>query len=189
MHRAGQRLREHGDVGREVVGGVHLVGRADQRLGEPARSVDPEREEVLAEEVVAARALGAAPAGRGVVDRDPLPGDDVGDIRADLADGPGRLVAGRQREGREEAALVQVQVGAAHPGEVDVDDDLARPRARPLDLPDGERPGLVVDDRAHRRGGGGGGGVVGHGSFLAHPGGGDSALRAGLDSAGVDGPS
>src|SRR6185436_9112491 len=61
------------------------------------------------------------------------------------------LVAGRQREGRHELAVVDVQVGTADAGLDGPDADLARAGFGDGDVRHDPAPGAVVDDGLHRR--------------------------------------
>ena len=126
------RVGKCGDVGRleRVVDLHHAARRRLQVVGVPAVGVDAREVVRLAVHVVAGPAGAAQPAGDQRMHDHLVALGDVGDRRADRVHPAGVLVADRVRQldlgllGP--LALEDVQVGAAHPGAADLDDDVER---------------------------------------------------------------
>jgi hypothetical protein len=118
-----------GHVGRLELG-VDLDHRPCPGLevrGHATVGVETGEEAVHAVHVVAGPAVPTEPAGRLRVQDDGVPWGDVADVRADLVDPAGVLVAqgvGQRRVGVQLVPLAQVEVDVcpAHPGAADLDD-------------------------------------------------------------------
>ncbi len=71
----------------------------------------------------------------------------VGDLRADSPDEPRGLVAEQHRHGPRTVAVDDREVGVAHAGGLDLDQDLGRPGVVQLELDHTQGPGLLERER------------------------------------------
>ena len=142
---AGERLDERGDLGREAVGDGEEVAAGDPLRHEQelrVRAVQ-QREQALAQGLVAAPARRALPARRRVGRDHATPGRRVH---------PAELVTERARRRAEQhrvSPVVRLRVGAVGERDLDLDEHVAGPRLGPGDVlePDVARP--VEDQCLH----------------------------------------
>src|SRR5690606_36361121 len=173
-------VEERGQFRRDLVGDRPQVGgRHHDVLGEGAVAVDADADGVRAQVLAAAAAVAAMAADDVAFGRDALADLVPGHARAELGDAADELVADDQAgPDRALAPLVpqiDVQVGAADGGLLDLDQDFVGPghRHRYVLHPDA-LAGLALDQRFHH---------CGHPSF--HRGGRPSIIRARLYSTGL----
>ena len=167
----GQRLRERAEPQRHVVGqpvdlGPGQLAQVDiDHLGEPApqmrRPLEAEIAPVVDRRQALVRGLGivGAPVAGAArhqrrqhhlgADGERLAGPVVGQLRADLDDHPGELVAERERPGQGlgPVALQDVQIGAAHAAGADLDQRGLGRHARPRHRADHRRRPRPVKGR------------------------------------------
>jgi hypothetical protein len=126
VHGAGGGFGEHRGVGGQPVDGEHLAVVDGDVLGEEARVRAAQSASVRAEDEPARQAVVAVSAVDVRVDGDLLAEPEPGDTDTELVDDADDLVAGDEGEHGVEAAVVQVQVGAAHPDLGHLDPHLVR---------------------------------------------------------------
>jgi hypothetical protein len=157
------RLRERRHL---LVEAVRLDVEAGRRrhgaeLREPAVAMQPDGRVAQAQVREPGAALEALAAGDPRAGGDDGSGLEPGDARPDRDDAAGELVAGDHRAAvprdrmavhgvRDRAVHPLADVGAADPGRVDLEQELARARRRLGNLLDPDVAGPVVDSRLHR---------------------------------------
>ena len=149
MDRASRRLGHDSGTRCEIVGGKALLGPHDHVVGESPRAVHSERVEIPAIKRLVAPTRHAVAAQHSVVGGDELSDREVPGAVADQVHTPDDLVSGSERVARKKAALVDVQIRAAHAGHLDREADLARAglgRGYATHLEVARR---VVDDGSH----------------------------------------
>jgi len=152
VYRAGERLHHRAELAVDAIGQQVRVDRGDRDvLGERAAHRVADRRPVLAQVVPAGPAAAAVTAVQGGVNRDLRAKRQVDrDLGADGGDRAGELVARRDGvRGRRELAVHDVDVRAADPAAVHLDDDLARPGRGIRHLCHPEAAGAVEHDGPH----------------------------------------
>ena len=142
-------LREAGDaeqVVHRLAVGAHARRAVEQAAGAGLHGAELAHDRPARDAVLALPAVGPPEQGDAVADRDVAAG-----AFAELDDPARALVAGDHRQRALQIALEVVQVGVAHPGRLDLDQDLAVPRGIELDLLDLQgRAELAQYCRAHQ---------------------------------------
>src|SRR3954470_11683598 len=149
VHGAGGGLREDGRVLRQPFDREREPLRNGDVLSEEPGEVAPVRLEVLAEDEPARQAVLAEAAVDVRVHRDLLAEPEACRPLPELVHDADELVARDQREDGVEVALVDVQIGAAHPDLVHLDAHLPRLRLGNGDIGDAEAARSVVQDGLH----------------------------------------
>ena len=155
VHRVAQRIEDRGDIPVDIGGVVPDVGhRQGEILGKGAWPIDPHALRRLAKMAPAGEAVAAAAAHHMPLPRHDVAGKEVVDICADRHDLTDEFVPHGHRHGDRFLGpgipVVDVEIGAADPGAIDLDQHVVDADLRHRHLVEPQpRPGFPLHKRLH----------------------------------------